>query len=406
MASRFWRGSAPSGFASKGGRVFDAVGEGAAERGDLALVVQRRDLAQQRQHEAEHVVGLQAAVGVGGVQQLQQGSGGDGDGVGHAEAPCRCSAAAFSSSVAASRFTRVRLRLGKRMSLTTRSSSCVGAAHRFGEAERGGEREVVQLGVGRDEIDQHAGQVVVHAGRHRAGWRHGGRGRREVREEAARMGQQRFGLQEGPLQQLGDGLARQRIGALLAEQVERGEVQRAFERAGEPFVGLGLALGPQAQCPRPHEHFGVAGAAGLEFGRGADLVGLPQIACRVDLGEAGLHLDQRGHRGLQRLAGDAGAAVGKGLGVEAVAPRRVQVARVGARIGRRGLQDAVDHVVLAAVALPQQVVRQLVAEHGLQLRALQALHERAREHDVRLARQEKSVAFIVPSPPGRARRAP
>jgi hypothetical protein len=81
--------------------------------------------------------------------------------------------------------------------------------------------------------------------------------------------------------------------------------------------------------------------------------------------------------------------VGEGLGVEPVAPRRMQVARVGAGIGGRGLQDAVDHVVLAAVALPQQVVRQFMAEHGLQLRALQSLHERAREHDVRLARQEE-----------------
>jgi hypothetical protein len=71
-----------------------------------------------------------------------------------------------------------------------------------------------------------------------------------------------------------DGVARECIDALLAEHAKRADVERAFERAGEPVVGIGLALGPQAQRAGAHEHLGVAGAAGLQLGRGADLLGL------------------------------------------------------------------------------------------------------------------------------------
>ncbi|MNS94548.1 hypothetical protein D3C72_1287700 [compost metagenome] len=205
------------------------------------------------------------------------------------------------------------------------------------------------------------------------------------------MRQQRLRLQHGPLQQLRQGATRERAHALLAEHVERAQVERAFERGGQPFVGVVLATGPQAQRAGAHEHLGVAHAARLQclvVGVGADFLGLRQVARHVDLREAGLDLDERAHGGLERAAGHAAAAVGKGLGVQRMAPRGLQVARVGARVGRRGVQQAVDDVVLAAVALPQQVVRQLVAEHGLALGRLQFFEQRAREHDVRLARHD------------------
>nr|WP_296793009.1 hypothetical protein [Variovorax sp.] len=175
--------------------------------------------------------------------------------------------------------------------------------------------------------------------------------------------------------------------ALLAQHVERAEVERAFERAGQPGIGLRIALAPQPQRAGAHEDLGMAGAARGRVGPGADLVGLAQVARGMDLREAGLHLDQRAHRGLERAAAHAGATVREGLGVEAVAPRGLQMARVGARIGRGRLQQPVDHQVAAVVARPQQVMGELVAEHGLQLGPLQPLEQRAREHDVGLARQ-------------------
>ena len=185
------------------------------------------------------------------------------------------------------------------------------------------------------------------------------------------------------------------------------QVERAFERGGQPVFGVVLALGPQAHGAGAHEHLGVAGAACLRGRVGADFLGLRQIACDIDLREAGLDLDERAHGGLERAAGHAAAAVGEGLGVQGVAPRGVQVARIGTRVGRGGVQQSIDHVVLAAVARPQQVVREFVAQHGLQFGALQALQQRAREHDVRLARHEvdrgihRAVARLVERDAGR-----
>ncbi|MBW8810055.1 MAG: hypothetical protein JF591_14790, partial [Lysobacter sp.] len=170
------------------------------------------------------------------------------------------------------------------------------AADARGQARGVEQCRLALIGVDQGEVEHHAAQVAVHAvvdaiGRERLVIG-GGFLIAPVGKVAARLLLRGFAVQRRHRQQAGDEASGQRAQFDLIEQVEPVERQRPLQTPAQPAVGVGLAAPPAIDRLRAQIRFRVGFAAAVARIVAFDFLGLAQVRGRIDIAQAGMHLDQ------------------------------------------------------------------------------------------------------------------
>jgi hypothetical protein len=155
---------------------------------------------------------------------------------------------------------------------------------------------------------------------------------------------------------------------------------------------LRIVLGPQAQGTGPNESFWMIDLRAAEVSdqrllARKDFIGLPQVTGRAHFLQSRGGLHQRRDRRVQFATTHQRATVRVDLRIETQAARSVRMTARRPGIVRRHDQQPVGGEKIAALGLPQAVMRHFVAQDGVEFGAAQRIQQHAGENDVHLAGQ-------------------